>query len=141
MRTKARRDRVLYPRRSTRFARGYPFFYKVFAFYFGHTLETQFSQTQHLNICMGHSGTKSNPSGLPMRTLPCSLNPSGAWFCMLRRWKDVRYVTAMAFLRRGRFVNACVRPLLIQWRGARRGRAPKEFPVSGAMEICICECT
>ena len=78
MRTKARRDRVMYSRRSTRFARVYLHLYKVFAFYFGHTLETLFSQTQHLNICMGHSGTKSNSSGLPMRTLHCSLNPSGA---------------------------------------------------------------
>ena len=49
MRTKARRNRLMYPRRSTRFARVYLYFYKVFAFYFGHTLETLFSQTQHLN--------------------------------------------------------------------------------------------
>ena len=78
MRTKARRDRVMYLCRSTRFARGYLYFYKVFAFYFDHTLGTLFSQTQHLNIYTGHSGTKANSSGLPMRTLPCSLNPSGA---------------------------------------------------------------
>ena len=78
MRTKARRDRVIYLCRSTRFARGYLYFYKVFAFYFDHTLGTLFSQTQQLNIYTGHSGTKANSSGLPMRTLPCSLNPSGA---------------------------------------------------------------
>ena len=58
MRTKARRDRVMYLCRSTPFARGFPYLYKVFAFYFDHTLGTLFSQTQHLNICMGHSGTK-----------------------------------------------------------------------------------
>ena len=49
MRTKARRDRVMYLCRSTPFARGYLYFYKVFAFYFDHTLGTLFSQTQHLN--------------------------------------------------------------------------------------------
>ena len=78
MRTKARRDRVIYLCRSTPFARGYLYFYKVFAFYFDHTLGTLFSQTQPLNVYTGHSGTKANSSGLPMRTLPCSLNPSGA---------------------------------------------------------------
>lgn len=78
MRTKARRDRAMYPCRSTPFARGYPYLYKVFAFYFDHTLGTLFSQTQHLNIYMGHSGTKANSSGLPMRTLHCSLKSSGA---------------------------------------------------------------
>ena len=78
MRTKARRDRVMYLCRSPPFARGYPYLYKVFAFYFDHALGTLFSQTQHLNIYTGHSGTKANSSGLPMRTLPCSLNPSGA---------------------------------------------------------------
>ena len=77
MRTKAR-DRVMYPRRSTRFARGYLYLYKVFAFYLDQTLETLFSRTQHLNIYKGHSGTKSNSSGLPMGTSPRSLNPSGA---------------------------------------------------------------
>ena len=40
MRTKARRNRVMYPRRSTRFARDYLYFY---AFYFDHTLGTLFS--------------------------------------------------------------------------------------------------
>jgi len=78
MRTKARRDRVMYLCRSTPFARGHPYLYKVFAFYFDHTLGTLFSQTQHLNIYMGHSGTKANSSGLPMRTLHCSLKSSGA---------------------------------------------------------------
>ena len=42
MRTKARRDRVMYMCRSTPFARGYPYLYKVFAFYFDHTLGTLF---------------------------------------------------------------------------------------------------
>ena len=40
MRTKARRNRVMYPRRSTRFARDYLYFY---AFYFDNTLGTLFS--------------------------------------------------------------------------------------------------
>ena len=44
MRTKARRDRVMYLCRSTPFARGFPYLYKVFAFYFDHTLGTLFSQ-------------------------------------------------------------------------------------------------
>ena len=134
MRTKARRDRVMYPRRSTRFVRVYLYLYKVFAFYFGHTLETLFSQTQHLNICMGHSGTKSNSSGLPMRTLHCSLNSSGAKFCMLRRWKDVRYVTAMAFLRRCRcfaLTPACDRYFFSGDARASRTCAKRIFRIRG----------
>ena len=134
MRTKARRDRVMYPRRSTRFVRVYLYLYKVFAFYFGHTLETLFSQTQHLNICMGHSGTKSNSSGLPMRTLHCSLNSSGAKFCMLRRWKDVRYVTAMAFLRRCRcfaLTHACDRYFFSGDARAPRTCAKRIFRIGG----------
>ena len=44
MRTNARRDRVMYPGRSTPFARDYLYLNKVFAFYFDHTLGTLFSQ-------------------------------------------------------------------------------------------------
>ena len=51
MRTKARRDRVMYLCRSTPFARGYPYLYKVFAFYFDHTGNSFFSNktSQHLH--------------------------------------------------------------------------------------------
>ena len=45
MRTKARRDRVMYMCRSTPFARGYPYLYKVFAFYFDLRWELFFSNT------------------------------------------------------------------------------------------------
>jgi hypothetical protein len=39
------------------------------------------------------------------------------------------------------YCDTSMRSLLFQWRGVRRGRAPKEFPVSGGMERCIGECT
>ena len=79
MRTKARRDRVMYLCRSTPFARGFPYLYKVFAFYFDHTLGTFFffsnTTSQHLH---GSLRYEANSSGLPMRTLHSSLKSSGA---------------------------------------------------------------
>ena len=64
MRTKARRDRVMYLCRSPPFARGYPYLYKVFAFYFDHTLGTLFSQTHHLNYLHGSLRYESKLFGL-----------------------------------------------------------------------------
>ena len=71
MRTKARRDRVIYLCRSTRFARGYLYFYKVFAFYFDHTLGTLFFK-HNSSTFTRVTQASLNSSGLPMRTLPCS---------------------------------------------------------------------